>query len=70
VHLAAASRFGDLLDAAEGSGVQRIVVLARTAPRADGYEVVVLRDRRGRFRTPPDVLEALADAVVAADRRR
>jgi len=70
VHLAAASRFADLLVAAEDSGVRRIVVLGRTAPRADGYEVVALPDRRGRFRTSPDVLEALAEAVVAADRRR
>lgn len=69
VHLAAASRFGDLLDAAEDSGVRRLVVLGRP-PRAEGYEVIAVPDTRRRFRTPPETLDALADALVEADRRR
>ena len=73
VHLAAASRLPDVLDAAEGSGVRRIVVLGKAAKDlrgAEGYEVVAVPDTRRRFRTPPAVLEALAEALVEADRRR
>ena len=69
VHLASAKRVPDLLAAAEDSGVRRLVLLG-SGPRDVPYEVVVLPDPRRRFRTPPDVLDALAEAVVAADRRR
>ncbi len=71
VHLASLKRIPDLLDAAEDSGLRRIVVVTRDAVAAlDGvpYEVVVVPDTRRRFRSAD--LEALADAVVEADRRR
>jgi nucleoside-diphosphate-sugar epimerase len=69
IHLAASKRLPDLLAAAEGSGVRRVVVVGApvTAP---GYEVVAVPDTRRRFRTSPDVLAALADVLVEADRRR
>ena len=73
VHLAAERRVPDLLHAAVDSGLRRIVVVTRAAIAAlDGvpYEVVVVPDTRRRFRQRPGALEALADAVVAADRRR
>jgi len=73
VHLAALKRIPDLLEAAEDTGIRRIVVVTRNAVAAlDGvpYEVVVVPDTRRRFRTKPGALERLADAVVAADRRR
>jgi uncharacterized protein YbjT (DUF2867 family) len=57
-----------LLDAAEDTGLRRIVTVldpADPAPAAAGYELVVLRHPRGR---PAD--EALVAAVLAADRRR
>ncbi|HEV2891013.1 MAG TPA: NAD(P)H-binding protein [Frankiaceae bacterium] len=69
VHLASAKRIGDLLAAAEDSGVRRLVLLG-SGPDDVPYEVVVLPDTRRRWRTPPEVLEALAEAVVEADRRR
>lgn len=73
VHLAGERRVPDLLRAAVDSGLRRVVVVTRAAIAAlDGvpYEVVVVPDTRRRWRTPPGALEALADAVVAADRRR
>ncbi|HEX8002112.1 MAG TPA: NAD(P)H-binding protein [Mycobacteriales bacterium] len=69
VHLAAAKRWPDLLAAAEDSGIRRIVVVGSSAPGEAPYEVVVVPDPRRRWRTPPEVLEALAAAVVEADRR-
>ena len=69
VHLASPKRVPDLLAAAEDSGVRRLVLLG-SGPSDVPYEVVVLPDTRRRFRTPPEVLESLADALVEADRRR
>jgi uncharacterized protein YbjT (DUF2867 family) len=65
IHLADAKRVGDLLAAAEDSGVVRIVTTADDA-RLHGtpYEVVVVRVPRWR----PD-LHAVARALVAADER-
>lgn len=61
VHLAGAKRVRDLLDAAEDSGLVRIV---STVPVEAPYEVVVVPVPRWRRD-----LDALADALVAADRR-
>jgi uncharacterized protein YbjT (DUF2867 family) len=61
VHLAGAKRVRDLLDAAEDSGIVRIV---STVPFDAPYEVVVVKVPRFR----PD-LDAVADAIVKADRR-
>jgi uncharacterized protein YbjT (DUF2867 family) len=65
IHLAGAKRLSDLLDAAEDSGLVRIVSTA-ASPLLDGvpYEVVVVPVRRFR----PD-LAAVTDALVEADRR-
>jgi len=62
IHLAGRKRVGALLDAAEGTSVVRIVT---TVPFEAPYEVVVVPVPRWR----PD-LDALAEALVAADRRR
>ena len=62
VHLAGRKRVPDLLAAAEDSGVVRIVT---TVPFAAAYEVVVVPVPRWRAD-----LDAVADALVAADRRR
>lgn len=69
VHLAARKRLPDVVAAAEDSGVRRVVVVGPAAD-APGYEVVAVPDTRRRWRTPQAVLEALAEAVVEADRRR
>jgi uncharacterized protein YbjT (DUF2867 family) len=65
IHLAGAKRVQDLLDAAEDSGVVRIVSTA-ASPLLDEtpYDVVVVPVRRFR----PD-LAAVIDALVEADRR-
>ncbi len=65
IHLAGAKRIQDLLDAAEDSGLVRIVSTA-ASPLLDGsgYDVVVVPVRRFR----PD-LAAVTDALVEADRR-
>jgi hypothetical protein len=57
-----------LLDAAEDTGLRRIVTVldpACPAPTAPGYELVVLLHPSGRAADP-----ALIAAVLAADRRR
>lgn len=61
IHLAGAKRVRDLLEAAEDSGVVRIV---STVPVTAPYEVVVVPVPRWR----PD-LDAIANALVEADRR-
>ena len=70
VHLAARKRLPDVVAAAEDSGVRRIVVVGAAPAGEVPYEVVAVPDTRRRWRTPPDVLEALAEALVEADRRR
>lgn len=70
VHLASPKRIGDLLAAAEDSGVRRLVVIGEWTRGEVPYEVIALPDTRRRFRTPEVVLAALAEAVVEADRRR
>lgn len=62
VHLAGRKRVPALLEAAEDSGLVRIV---STVPLDAPYEVVVIAVPRWR----PD-LDAVADALVAADKRR
>jgi nucleoside-diphosphate-sugar epimerase len=61
IHLAGAKRVQDLLDAAEDSGLVRIV---STVPVSAPYEVIVVPVPRWRRD-----LDAVADALVAADRR-
>lgn len=71
VHLAGVKRVADLLAAAEDSGVRRVVTVGSARGlEAAPYEVVVLPDTRGRFRTSAVALDALAEALVEADRRR
>ena len=70
VHLAPLKRVPDLLAAAEDSGVRRLVVVTGASAPEAPYEVVVVPDTRRRWRTPDAVLDALAEAVVEADRRR
>lgn len=62
IHLAGRRRVRDLLDAAEDSGIVRIV---STVPLEAPYEVVVVP--LPRFRAD---LDAVADALVEADHRR
>ncbi len=62
IHLAGRKRVADLLAAAEDSGVVRIV---STVPVEAPYEVVVVEVPRFRADLP-----AIAEALVAADRRR
>ena len=73
VHLAGERRIGGLLAAAEDSGVRRIVVVSRGEVAALGgvpYDVVVVPETRPRLGPARRaVLEALADAVLEADRR-
>ncbi|HEU0133123.1 MAG TPA: hypothetical protein VFQ85_19260 [Mycobacteriales bacterium] len=65
IHLAGRRRVPDLLAAAEGSGVVRIITTAPHAALADApYEVFVTVVRRWR----PDLAE-VAEILVAADRR-
>lgn len=61
IHLAGRKRVADLLAAAEDSGIVRIV---STVPVEAPYEVIVIPVPR--FRRD---LGAIADALVAADRR-
>lgn len=69
VHLAPRKRLDAVVEAAEDTSVVRLVVLGSPESRPP-YEVVAVPDTRRRFRTPPAVLDALADALVEADRRR
>ena len=73
IHLAPERRIPQLLAAAEDSGIRRIVVVGRSEPaglRGVPYEVVVVPETRPRLgRARPAVLDALADALLAADRR-
>jgi nucleoside-diphosphate-sugar epimerase len=68
IHLAGAKRVRALLEAMEGTSVVRIVstvpVEWRAAPADGAHEVVVIPLPRWR----PD-LDAVADAIVEADRR-
>lgn len=78
VHLAGVRHFPDLLAAAQDSGLRRIVLVLRPGDSVGTvglpYEVVALPGPRpGRWpwrrRPDPATLAAVADRVVAADRR-
>lgn len=72
IHLAGERRVPDLLAAAEDSGVVRVVTVAKGGSALEGtpYDVVVVPEARPRFgRARREVLDALADRLVEADRR-